>query len=450
MNHSATASPLVGAPLLPTLTRLAIPGVFGACIQSLLPVVEAWYLSSAGTIALAAIAIVFPLIMLANMFSAGAIGGATSGAVARALGAGDLDRAASVLRSAVLIALIGGALMGGLLLLVQSQLFALLGARQEVLQAASAYALIAFAGMPVIWLFNMLGSVLRGTGDMIRPAIGMLVNVLAYALLAAWLIPSANLPGYSMQAVMQAGASALIGAFAISTIVMLVFVLQPGQPVRMRGGWPRAEITVAILKPGLLAASQSFMTITYALVATALLGRLGVDWLAGYGLAVRLELLMVPVIFGIGASLIAIVGAHAGAGLRERAIQIAWRGTAANVVAVGLIGAVFALAPQLWCGPLSSNAAVAAHCGQTLQILGPAYGFFALGLGLYFASQGLNTLIYPVAGALVRLLLVATGLLWVSADTEPTIILWTLSGAMAVYGLFVAICLKQFGWTIRS
>lgn len=450
MNRGSVTSPLVGAPLLPTLTRLAIPGVIGASIQSLLPAVEAWYLSSAGTVALAAIAIVFPLIMLANMFSAGAIGGATSGAVARALGAGDLDRAASVLRSAVLIGVVGGALMGGLLLLVKSQLFALLGAREEVLQAASAYALIAFAGMPMIWLFNMLCSVLRGTGDMVRPAIGMLVNVIAYALLGAWLIPSTGQPGSHVLAVMQAGAMALVGAFAISAVVMLVFVLHRGQPVRMRGGWPRADVTIAVLKPGLLAASQSFMTIAYALIATALLGRLGVDWLAGYGLAVRLELLMVPVIFGIGGSLIAIVGAHAGAGLRERAIQIAWRGTAVNVVAVGLIGAAFAFAPQLWCGPLSSNVTVAAHCGQTLQILGPFYGFFALGLGLYFASQGLNTLLYPVAGAMVRLLLVATGLFWVSTETEPTTILWVLSGAMAAYGLFVALSLKQIGWRIRS
>jgi len=231
---------------------------------------------------------------------------------------------------------------------------------------------------------------------------------------------------------------------------MLAFVLHRAQPVRLRGGWPQADVTLAVLKPGLLAASQSLMTVVYALVATALLGRQGVDWLAGYGLAVRLELLMIPVIFGIGASLIAIVGAHAGAGLRERAIQIAWRGTAANVVVVGLIGIIFALWPDLWCDPLSSDLAVAGHCGQTLQILGPFYGFFALGLGLYFASQGLNTLLYPVGGALLRLLLVGSGLLWVSAATEATTVLWVLSGSMVAYGLFVALSLKLFGWRVAD
>ncbi|MFK7965177.1 MAG: MATE family efflux transporter [Burkholderiaceae bacterium] len=446
MSQPRTTSALVGAPLLPTLTKLAIPGVLGASIQSLLPVVEAWYLSSAGTIALAAVAIVFPLIMLANMFSAGAIGGATSGAVARALGAGDLARAAAVLRSAVLIGLVGGTLMGGLLLFARPALFDLLGASDVVSSAAMVYAGIAFAGMPLIWLFNMLGSVLRGAGDMVRPAIGMLVNVVAYAALGAWLMPDSANSTEAVLDVMKAGAIALVGAYLIGTLVMFSFVLNRAQPVRLNGGWPRADVTVAVLKPGLLAASQSLMTVIYALVATALLGRLGVDWLAGYGLAVRLELLMIPVIFGIGASLIAIVGAHAGAGLRERAIQIAWRGTAANVVAVGLIGLAFALMPQIWCTPLSSATNVATHCGQTLQILGPFYGFFALGLGLYFASQGLNTLLFPVAGAGLRLLIVMTGLLWVSDSTGPNTILWTLAGAMVAYGLFVSLSLKQFAW----
>ena len=84
---AAAGSPLVGAPLLPTMLRLAVPGVIGAMIQTLLIVVKAWFLNRAGTTALAAVATVFPLLMLANMPYAGAIGGATSGAVAPPLGA---------------------------------------------------------------------------------------------------------------------------------------------------------------------------------------------------------------------------------------------------------------------------------------------------------------------------------------------------------------------------
>ena len=38
-----------------------------------------------------------------------------------------------------------------------------------------------------------------------------------------------------------------------------------------------------------------------------------------------------------------------------------------------------------------------------LRIVGPAYGFFGLGLSLYFASQGAGRLLWPLLAGLVRL-----------------------------------------------
>ena len=123
-------------------------------------------------------------------------------------------------------------------------------------------------------------------------------------------------------------------------VTVFSLILWPGQRIRFgefRVDWP---IIAAILRAGLLAGTQSTATIVYSLIATGLLGRFSIDWLAGYGLAVRLELVMVPVIFGIGSALIALVGAYAGAGQRARAIEVAWRGTIANIVIVGTIGLV--------------------------------------------------------------------------------------------------------------
>ena len=147
-SEAAMGSPLVGAPLLQTMLRLAVPGVIGSMIQMLLIVVEIFLLNRAGTTALAAVATVFPLVMLAHMLSAGAIGGATSGAVARALGSSDLLRANSILRSAVVIALVGGTVMGVFVTIFGSTFFYWIGARGDVLVAANAYAKGIFCGMP--------------------------------------------------------------------------------------------------------------------------------------------------------------------------------------------------------------------------------------------------------------------------------------------------------------
>ena len=442
--NAAPVSPLVGAPLAPTMLRMAIPGVIGALIFTLLNTVEASYLQKIGTDALAGVALMFPLIMLAMMFSAGAIGGAVSGHIARALGGGDHHQASRVLASAIMISIVGGAIMAFVVLALGPLFYHAGSGNAVVADAARSYAWIIFPFMPLIWLTNMLCSVLRGCGDMVRPAIVAAVIVMSYMLLGWLLIPDAQA---GLLLAIQRAAWAMAGAYFVSTLLALFFILQKSQPIRLQLSSFSWSATQAVLRQGLVASAQSTMTIAYAMVATALFGRFGVEWTAGYGLAVRLELIMVPIIFGIGSTLIAIVGAYVGAGQRDKAIRIAWLGVLINALIVGVIGVFMALQPSLWCDTLASEQTVAAHCRQSLRVMAPTYAFLALGLGSYFASQALNTLLWPVTGAFLRLAIVATGLLWVSANTSPTFVLFLVAAAVVAYGCVVVGGLFKGPWS---
>ncbi|OED36152.1 hypothetical protein AB833_28440 [Chromatiales bacterium (ex Bugula neritina AB1)] len=438
-----TTSPLVGAPLGRTMFRLAVPGVIGALLFSSPALVEATFLKSAGADALAAVALVFPLIILAGMFSAGAIGGAISGRTARAMGAGDHREASAVLVCAVLISLVGGVVMWLLVVQLGPYLYNYASDSQSVTNAAQRYAALVFPAIPAYWLVNMLCSVLRGNGDMKRPALVAGVMLLSYIVFAAMLIPG---EGSTIEEAIPAAAYTMIASYCVALLAAVYFIGQRNQPIRFLPGAFRWATLTGILKQGLLAASQSMMTIVYALVTTLLFGRFGTDWLAGFGLAVRLELIMVPVIFGIGASIIAIVGAYVGAGQRRAAISIAWRGVLINTVIVGCVGLLFSLFPGTWCGLVGSDATVIDNCSQSLRVVAPTYALFALGLGCYFASQGLNTLQFPVLGAFFRLLIVASGLFWVSQATPVVYALYLVACAVVVYGLFVALALRYGPW----
>lgn len=155
---------------------------------------------------------------------------------------------------------------------------------------------------------------------------------------------------------------------------------------------------------------------------------------------------MVPVIFGIGGAFIAVVGAYVGAGRRQEAIRIDWGGIIANAVIVGLIGLILAIWPGLWCQPMADGPQTAAMCEASLRVIGPSFGFFILGLGLYFASQGLNPLIYPVLGAALRLAIVAV-VFWVSTEeTSPEVLLWCVAAAVVCYGGVTAVVLALRPW----
>ncbi len=80
---------------MPTLLRLSAPGVLLVAFQSMVSVGDTYFVSRLGTEPLAALALVFPLIMLLQMTSAGAMGGGVSSAIARALGSGMLRARAS-------------------------------------------------------------------------------------------------------------------------------------------------------------------------------------------------------------------------------------------------------------------------------------------------------------------------------------------------------------------
>src|SRR5438874_1237013 len=99
---------LLEAPIGTTLLRLAAPNVLVMFVQASVGLIETYFVGWLGTDALAGVALVFPLVMLMQMMSAGAVGGGISSAVARALGGGRRADADALALHALVIALILG------------------------------------------------------------------------------------------------------------------------------------------------------------------------------------------------------------------------------------------------------------------------------------------------------------------------------------------------------
>ena len=99
---------LLTAPILPTLLGLATPQALGFLVQSSVSIAEIYFIGQLGTTSLAAMALVFPLMMLVQMISGGAIGGSVTGAIARTLGSGNMARAEALLWHVIYIAFLLG------------------------------------------------------------------------------------------------------------------------------------------------------------------------------------------------------------------------------------------------------------------------------------------------------------------------------------------------------
>ena len=135
----------------------------------------------------------------------------------------------------------------------------------------------------------------------------------------------------------------------------------------------------------------------------------GSEAVAGYGTGARLEYLLVPLVFGLGAPLVALVGTNIGAGQRERALRIALVGGAMAFVVTSAIGIGVAIWPNAWLGLFSTDPRVIETGSTYLRVVGPTYGFFGLLLALHFASQGAGRLLWPVVGGCLRMVVVLGG-----------------------------------------
>jgi Na+-driven multidrug efflux pump len=114
---SRSANSLLQAPILPTLLRLTAPNLAAMLVIALVAVCETAYVGILGTTPLAAIALVFPMVMLMQMLSAGAMGGGVSSAISRALGAGDVNRANALAFHAAVIGATAGLFFSAIFLI---------------------------------------------------------------------------------------------------------------------------------------------------------------------------------------------------------------------------------------------------------------------------------------------------------------------------------------------
>jgi len=207
------------------------------------------------------------------------------------------------------------------------------------------------------------------------------------------------------------GATALLAYYALGSIALAVYLWSGRSVVHLavsgvRFRWPLFR---DILRVGAVAAVVTVGTNLTIAIATGFVGRFGPAAIAGYGTGSRLEYLLVPLVFGLGGPLVAIVGTNIGAGQRDRALRAAWIGAfmaAGLCEAIGLCAAIF---PRAWLSLFDTDTAMLDAGSRYLHTVGPLYGLFGLGMALYFASQGAGRLLWPLLANLVRLAIAAGG-----------------------------------------
>jgi hypothetical protein len=212
---------LVDGPILRTLLWLAWPNVIALSAGTCVVIAETSYIGRLGVESLAAMALVFPFVILTMTMSGGAMGGGVSSAIARALGAGDKARASALAVHALMIGGCFGLTITLIMLVFGPALLELLGGHGNVLALAIGYAQIFFGGAVLPWLMNTLGAILRGTGNMKLPSLIILNSAVCQIVLGGILgLGLGPVPQFGMRGV----AAGSLTAYSIGGSIMAWYI----------------------------------------------------------------------------------------------------------------------------------------------------------------------------------------------------------------------------------
>jgi putative MATE family efflux protein len=418
---------LLEGPIFATLLRLAAPNILNLVAFVAVITFDGFFLGKIGTDALAGASLAFPWIMLVLQTTNSGMGAGVSSAVARALGAGNRERADELAFHAFLLALALGAIFSTVMLLAAPSLFGWMGGRDKMLVDALSYANAAFGGAVCITVLNLLGNAVRGTGNMSLHAAVLVGCVIAHIGLA----PALMFGFGPLPAMGPAGAGwGLVIPFGVGSLIMIGYLRSSRSIIRLNflGLAPRWMLFADILKVGVPGLINTAITNLSVVILTGIAGQFGPEAAIGYAMGSRLEYIMQPIAFGFGTAIVAMVGTNWGAQQYGRARRIAWTGAGTIALVCGTLGLIVAARPDIWLRLFSDDAEVARVGAMYLRIVGPVYVCFGLGLGLFFVCQGYGRGFAAMAANAVRLL--------VSAGAGLAAVYWL---GLGVTGLFAAI-----------
>jgi putative MATE family efflux protein len=426
--------------------RQALPILIVLAVQTMVSVAETYFVGRLGTEPLAGMAVVFPVLTLMTMVSNGGMGGGVSSAVARALGEKRAADANALVLHTLLIAIVCGMLCTAGAWVFGPTLYAKMGGSGGALDNALRYSNLVFAAAVPIWIVNLLSAALRGAGNVRTPALLVLAGAGVTLALSPLLIFGAGpMPGLGI-----AGAGlAMIVYYSGATIALLAYMSSKRSPLRLTRAPFEGRLLKAVLAVGIPASLGALQSNLIVVIFTAMVGHFGALALAGYGIASRLDYVLIPLLFALGTASVAIVGMNVGAGQYRRARQVALTAAGLSAAIVTVIGLAAAVWPQAWVTVFTADREVIAFGAAYLTRVAPFYAFTGIGMALIFASQGARVVVAPLLIGTCVLVFSAVASWYCVAVVGGTVesLFWVVAGGRALFGvLMLAVLLMAPGW----
>ncbi len=384
------------------LVNMTVPMLLGITTLMAQSFIDAYFLGMVGDRALAAFSFGFPILMIVTSVAIG-LGAGTSSVVARAIGADDHERAQRLATDSMILSLIVAVVCALIGVLTIDPLFRRMGAPDDMLPLIRSFMMILYGAVPFIVL-GMVGTAsMRATGDTRLPSMLMIgaaiLNVILDPIFIFGLgpVPALGLNGAAIAGLLARGSFFIASLYYLWRRLDLVTFDKP-DAATMRRSWRD------ILHVGLPAAGTNVIVPMGLALVTAMIADFGPKAVAGFGVASRVESLVLVPFYALSAIIGPFVGQNLSAAKEDR-ILASLRLCALFCIAAGLAIAALLAALSGFLPTLFSDSPDVINVTKMFLWIAPvSYGAYGIVMVVNAAFNGLGNPMPGVAISVTRIL----------------------------------------------
>ncbi len=409
------------------LTRMSIPISVGMLSTFLFQVIDTYFIGQLGATPLVALSfsstIYFILISLYIGLSIG-----VSIIVGSAIGAGNKTKAVQTTWVSMVLALLISVFLTGLFITLIDPIFTIMGADANALPLIRAYTIPLLIGMPLLAVGIMASGILRASGNVTSPEVvmgiaGVINLIFDYGLIFGhWGLPELGIEGAAYATVLS----------WIFVFIGMAFLMIKNQVIRLISfaSLSLKSLLSEIFKlssPTIVTQMIGPFTITALTIMLAQISELAV---AAFGVASRIEMLLMIGVLSVSTAMTPFIAQNAGAGEQSRINQaIVFGGKASTYLGI-IIAVLLFLFVKPIAGIFSDDLEVISYTSNYFYIVSASYAFYALYLITTAIFNGLTQTVKSLKISLVKSFVF----------TIPLACLGSLWGVM---GIFIGLALSN-------
>lgn len=392
-----------------------------------------------GVEAIAAVSVFFPIIFCLMAFVIGLSAGSTV-LVGQAWGAQNVEKVRCIVGSTLFMTLIGGSFIACLGVIFAEQILILLGTDPKVMDLSLPYVQWMLAGSPLLFVYIIYTSILRGVGDSLTPLIALSLTSLMGLVITPILI--AGYFGFPRLGIIAPAIATILGYLAV-LIFLVIYLNKKNHPLKMdvhllRQIRHQPNLSKVILRLGIPTGLQMVTTSMAGLVIVGLVNRHGAEATAAYGAVNQvLNYIQFPALsIAIAASIFA--AQAIGAGKAELLAKVTRTALGMNLLITGILVTLGYLFSKYLMALFITDPAVVVLGQQLLFIVLWAILFF--GASAIFASimRASGTVNVPMIINILAIVLIEVPCAYFFSQW------WGLQGIWYAYALaFVSLCIGQ-------